>query len=135
MTGNSPIHPDWGAVRDQPEKLSQLGWGARHDWASLEPPGEVRDTWVILRWKPPVDGGATGFYKIQRKREGGPWEGAGTSTTLPAIPRSPNSKYGIGSSIGELMTGLAMTTSALPRRRRYHRAGSPNLSWVSITPG
>jgi len=76
------------AVRDQPEKLNALGWRPRRDGSPLEPPGETRDisivsegdTWVILRWNPPVDGGAPGFYRIQRKREGSPWEDAATST-------------------------------------------------------
>ena len=53
------------AVRDQPEKLSQLGWGVPVRGSALEAPGEVRDiairaegeTWVVLDWKAPVDGG------------------------------------------------------------------------------
>lgn len=76
------------AVRDKPEKLSRLGWGPRRSSSALQTPGEVRDitivaegdTWAILRWKPPVDGGAPAFYRIQRKREGAPWEDAGTAT-------------------------------------------------------
>ncbi len=38
------------------------------------------DTWAILRWKPPVDGGAPGVYKVQRKREGTRWKDIGIST-------------------------------------------------------
>ena len=76
------------AMRDQPEKLSGLGWGPRRSGSALEGPGEVRDigivaegdTWAILRWNPPVDGGAPGFYRIQRKPDGGPWEDVSTST-------------------------------------------------------
>ena len=76
------------AVREQPEKLSRLGWGTRRDATPLQPPGEVRDisivaegdTWVILRWKLPVDGGAPGVYKIQRRREGAPWRDSGIAT-------------------------------------------------------
>ena len=76
------------AVRDQPEKLSKLGWGPRRNGSALRAPGEVRDigvvaegdTWAILRWKPPVDGGVPAYYRIQRKREGNPWEDASTST-------------------------------------------------------
>ena len=76
------------AVRDQPEKLNALGWRPRRDGSTLQPPGETRDisivsegdTWVIRRWKAPVDGGVPGFYRIQRKREGSPWEEAGTCT-------------------------------------------------------
>ena len=76
------------AVRDQPEKLSQLGWGPRRGASSLAAPGEVRDirivsegdTWIILSWNPPVDGGAVAAYKIQRrKRDGGSWKDVGTS--------------------------------------------------------
>lgn len=74
-------------MRDQPEKLSKLGWGPRRGSSALQPPGEVPDIgivaegdmWAILRWKPPVDGGAPAYYRIQRKREGGPWEDAGAT--------------------------------------------------------
>jgi hypothetical protein len=73
--------------RDQPEMLSQLGWGPRRDGSTLEPPGEVRDirimgegdTWVALRWNPPADGGAVASYKIQRKKKDGGWEDVGSS--------------------------------------------------------
>jgi len=75
-------------VRDQPEKLTRLGWGPRRRSSTLQPPGEVRDitvvsegdNWVILRWKQPVDGGTPTFYRIQRRLEGVPWEDAGTAT-------------------------------------------------------
>jgi len=81
------------AVKDQPEKLSQLGWGPRRDPTALQPPGEVRDirimaegdTWVILNWKPPVDGGAVGVYQIQRKRDPGAWEDAAISTATQQL--------------------------------------------------
>lgn len=74
--------------RDQPGKLSQLGWGPRRNGSTLEAPGEVRDirilaegdTWITLRWNPPVNGGAVGAYRIQRKRQdGGGWEDVGSS--------------------------------------------------------
>ncbi|MBI2403731.1 MAG: fibronectin type III domain-containing protein [Gemmatimonadetes bacterium] len=73
--------------RDQPERLNGLGWGPRRDGSTLEAPGEVRDirilgegdTWVTLRWNPPVDGGAVASYKIQRKKDGGGWEDVGSS--------------------------------------------------------
>ena len=76
------------AVRDRPEKLAALGWRPRRDGSPLELPGETRDigivsegdTWVILRWKAPVDGGAPAYYRIQRRRDGGAWEDASTST-------------------------------------------------------
>ncbi len=92
-------------VRDQPEKLNQLGWGTRRDSSTLQSPGEVRDigivaegdTWVVLRWKPPVDGGAVGVYQIQRKREGSPWEDVGISTATEQLlsnqPRGAELSY------------------------------------------
>jgi len=80
-------------VRDQPEKLSRLGWGPRRSSGTLKAPGEVRDitivaegdTWAILRWKAPVNGGAPAFYRIQRKQEGAPWEDAGTATNTEQL--------------------------------------------------
>ena len=76
------------AVRDRPEKLKQLGWAPRRRGSALEGPGEVRnmaiagegDTWVVLRWKPPVEGDKATFYRIQRKVEDSPWEDFETST-------------------------------------------------------
>ena len=75
------------AVRDDPEKLKRLGWNVRRGPTPLEPPGEVRnikieaegDTWVILTWKPPAEGGAPGVYRIQRKQASGSWEDIGIS--------------------------------------------------------
>ncbi len=85
--------------RDQPEKLSQLGWGPRRNGSNLEAPGEVRDirivsegdTWVTLRWNPPVDGGAGGAYQIQRKRkDAGVWEDVGGSVdTMQKLSNQP----------------------------------------------
>jgi fibronectin type 3 domain-containing protein len=73
--------------REQPERLTKLGWGRRRNGSTLEAPGEVRDirvaaegdTWVVLEWRPPVDGGAVGAYKIQRKKKDGVWEDVGSS--------------------------------------------------------
>jgi hypothetical protein len=85
-------------LRDQPEKLSQLGWGPRRSASSLKEPGEVRDirivsegdTWVILSWNPPVDGGQVGAYKIQRKGQGGAWKDIGTSVdTTQLVTNQP----------------------------------------------
>ena len=75
-------------LRSKPEKLTNLGWNRRRAGSALEAPGEVRDiilgsqgdTWLSLRWNAPIDGGAAAFYKIQRKREGTPWEDVGTAT-------------------------------------------------------
>lgn len=76
------------AVRDAPQKLNALAWRLPRDGSSLQPPGETRDitivsegdTWAVLRWNAPVDGGAPTFYRIQRRQEGAPWEDAGTAT-------------------------------------------------------
>ncbi|NIM50390.1 MAG: hypothetical protein GTO22_14265 [Gemmatimonadales bacterium] len=38
------------------------------------------ETWVVLDWKPPVDGGAVAAHRIQRrKRDGGYWRDVATS--------------------------------------------------------
>ena len=36
------------AVKDRPEKLSQLGWGQRRSGTALETPGEVRNIKLVL---------------------------------------------------------------------------------------
>lgn len=93
------------AVKSQPEKLNRLGWGPRRDGTPLQPPGEVRDitigaegdTWLILRWKQPVDGGAPGVYKIQRRRDGTPWQDIGIATATEQLvsnqPRGEELRY------------------------------------------
>jgi hypothetical protein len=93
------------AVRDQPEKLNQLGWGPRRSPVSLKEPGEVRDirivsegdSWVILSWNPPVDGGQVGAYKIQRKGQSGAWKDIGTSVDITTLltnqPRGVEFEY------------------------------------------
>jgi hypothetical protein len=76
------------AVRDAPQKLNALGWRPPRDGTPLQPPGETRDstivsegdTWAILRWNAPANGGAPAFYRIQRRQEGAPWQDAGTTT-------------------------------------------------------
>lgn len=71
------------AVRDRPEQLTQIGWGSRRPGVKLAPPGEVRDiaikaegdTWIVLEWKPPVDGGGVMAYMVERRRrDGGSFE-------------------------------------------------------------
>ena len=93
------------AVRDQPEKLNRLGWSLRRDGTPLQPPGEVRDMtigaegddWVILRWKQPVDGGAPGVYKVQRRKDGSRWEDIGIATSTEQLvsnqPRGEELRY------------------------------------------
>jgi hypothetical protein len=68
--------------RRHPERLARLGWGPRRERKPLQAPGEVRDikleaqgkTYVLLSWKPPVEGGAVAAYVTQGKREGAPWQ-------------------------------------------------------------
>ena len=94
------------AVRDEPGKLSQLGWGARSRGSALETPGEVRDigvraegdTWIVLDWKAPVDGGAVAAYTIQRRnRDAGSWKDIGTSVETERLigsqPRGVDLEY------------------------------------------
>jgi len=86
-------------VRQAPGKLMRLGWGPRRPRKALEAPGEVRntrilaeaETYLILAWDPPVDGGAAAAYAIQRKRDDQPWEevgsGVDTQYTVSDQPR------------------------------------------------
>ena len=74
-------------ARRHPEQLSQLGWGARRPRTPLAPPGEVRnmaireegDTWILLAWDAPEDGGEVAAYRVQRRKLGGAWEDVETS--------------------------------------------------------
>jgi hypothetical protein len=75
-------------ARRNPEQLIQLGWGARRPRTELKPPGEVRnikiegegDTWLLLTWEAPDDGGEVAWYEIQRREPRGKWEDHATST-------------------------------------------------------
>jgi Fibronectin type III domain len=71
------------AVRKRPEQLTQIGWGIRRPGTKLTSPGEVRDiaikaegdTWIVLEWKPPVDGGGVAAYVVERRpSDGGRFE-------------------------------------------------------------
>lgn len=81
------------AVREDPEKLNALGWRAARRGSALKAPGETRDitivsegdTWVVLRWNPPIDGGAVAVYQVERKREGDPWQDVTMSTITEAL--------------------------------------------------
>ena len=89
----------------QPERLVRLGWGPRRKRKPLQAPGEVRDikleaqgeNYVLLSWKPPVDGGAVAAYIIQRKRNGAPWQDLGSCTHTHSIldhqPRGVELEY------------------------------------------
>ena len=74
-------------ARRHPQKLVSLGWGKRRPRTPLQPPGEVRDiairnegdTWLLLGWEAPVDGGAVAVYQVQRRKPGGSWEDVATS--------------------------------------------------------
>jgi hypothetical protein len=92
-------------ARRQPSKLARLGWGPRRDRKALEPPGEVRDikidaegeTYLVLSWKRPVEGGAVAAYTIQVKRDGAPWEDVAVCTDTRYIvsdqPRGVGLEY------------------------------------------
>ncbi len=92
-------------VRGQPEKLSGLGWGGRPGATDREPPGEVRDialrsegdTWLVLEWRPPIDGGPAATYRVQRRRRGGAWEFVATAVDndclLSGQPRGIEFEY------------------------------------------
>lgn len=92
-------------ARHHPEKLVGLGWGARRARTPLRTPGEVRDirivaegeTYVMLSWNAPVDGGRVAAYTIQRKRSGTPWEDVAvcidTQHTVSDQPRGVELEY------------------------------------------
>ena len=73
--------------RRNPEQLIHLGWRPRRPRTPLKPPGEVRDikilkegdTWVLLGWDAPDDGGEVAVYHIQRQEPQGDWEDHATS--------------------------------------------------------
>jgi hypothetical protein len=74
-------------ARRNPEWLIQLGCAPRRPPTALEPPGEVRnikirdegDTWLLLTWEAPGDGGEVAVYQIQRREPGGEWDDIATS--------------------------------------------------------
>ncbi len=82
-------------ARRRPEKLGKLGWGSRRPRTPLKPPGEVRDiairnegdTWLLLGWGAPADGGAVAAYRVQRRKPGGSWEDVATSTDAVELLR------------------------------------------------
>lgn len=87
------------AAREHPENLNKIGWGPRRGSASLRAPGEVRDitvraqgdSWVVLDWNEPVNGGDPAAYKVQRReRDGGSWEDIATAVgTEHMVARQP----------------------------------------------
>ena len=82
-------------ARRHPTKLQLLGWGSRRPRTPLKPPGEVRDmairsegdTWLLLGWGAPVDGGAVAAYRVLRRKPGGSWEDVATSTDAVELLR------------------------------------------------
>lgn len=112
------------AVKERPERLAQIGWGPRRDGVALKPPGEVRDirimaegdTWAILAWNPPVDGGAVGVYQIQRRQEGGTWEDAAIATATQQLmsdqPRGVELSYRVFA-VNKAGTGQPSATVSL----------------------
>ena len=81
------------AVKNRPEKLNQLGWAPRRSGTPLEAPGEVRniklvgegDTWVVLRWESPFEGGKPAYYKIHRLSDEDRWDEVGTTTSTEEL--------------------------------------------------
>jgi hypothetical protein len=75
-------------ARRNPEQLIQLGWRGRRPPTPLKPPGEVRnikirdegETWLLLTWEAPDDGGEVAWYEVQRREPRGKWEDHATST-------------------------------------------------------
>lgn len=75
-------------TRQNPEQLIQLGWKVRRPRTALKPPGEVRnikirdegETWLLLTWEAPDDGGEVAWYGIQRREPRGKWEDLTAST-------------------------------------------------------
>lgn len=74
-------------ARRHPEYLIQIGWRARRPRTAIKAPGEVRDiairdegdTWVLLNWDAPDEGGEVAVYEIQRRQPRGKWEDEATS--------------------------------------------------------
>ncbi len=74
-------------ARKHPEQLIQIGWRARRPRTPIKAPGEVRDiairdegdTWVLLTWDAPDEGGEVAVYQIQRRKPRGKWEDEATS--------------------------------------------------------
>ena len=85
----------WAEVtaRKTPEKLTGLGWGPRRSKTPLQAPGEITkltivneaDTWLLLSWQSPADGGLPSAYRIQRQQGTGPWENAETATATQLV--------------------------------------------------
>jgi hypothetical protein len=81
-------------ARHDPERLRRLGWGGRKERTSLVPPGQPRSLavasegpgWLVLDWKPPVDGGTVQAYRIQRS-EGDveEWTDVGTAVETEGL--------------------------------------------------
>ena len=112
-------------ARNEPEKLSQLGWGPRRSSSSLDAPGEVRDiairaegdTWVVLDWKPPVGGGAPAAYTVQRRPKGeDSWENVATSFDVEELlsnqPRGVALEYRVVA-VNKAGTGQPSATATL----------------------
>ena len=91
-------------ARQDPERLRQLGWGGRKERTSLVAPGQPRSLsvasegpgWLVLDWKPPVDGGTVQAYRIQRS-EGDveEWSDVGTAVESEGLisNQTRNVKY------------------------------------------
>ena len=82
------------AVRNNSEKLKQIGWSSPRNKKTLEAPGQVRsldalqegEGWVILDWKEPTDGGRVSAYRVRCKKGSvGKWQDVGMSVETRAL--------------------------------------------------
>jgi len=97
------------AVDYNDEQLKMLGWGGRSKRSPMRAPGQVRDleaprqgeSWVLLNWKRPQNGGRVAAYKVQRRErdKNGAWMDLTIAltleTTLVDQPRSVVLEYRI----------------------------------------
>jgi hypothetical protein len=81
-------------AKGDPEKLQALGWDARRDATSPQPPGQVLALevkregpgWLYLDWKKPSDGGLVAAYHVQLQKDGtGEWADISTCFDTLAV--------------------------------------------------
>jgi hypothetical protein len=125
--------------------LEKLGRGIRPEGNAFQLPAAVRDvhivaegdTWAILRWKPPVDGGAPGYYRVQRRREGMAWQDVVTTVETEQLlsnqPRRVELSYRVVAvnKAGSGAPSAAVTLTFRPQRGR--RAPRVNKIYVDLT--
>jgi hypothetical protein len=71
------------ALKDDALETMVDGMKANLRYAEVVGEGEG---WLVLDWKPPVDGGTVAAYAIQRRtRDGGSWETVGNAVTTETL--------------------------------------------------